>query len=64
MIRGCKLSGTVWDSHHHHGRLSLLRLRGENQFNTPMERNLFRVNYGLVVSHEIASPLLCMNYRS
>lgn len=37
--------GRIQDPHHHNGRMSLLRIRGENQFRTSIGRSLFRVNH-------------------
>ena len=51
MISGFKLSGGNWSHYRHHpGRVSLLRLRGKEQFATPIGLSLFRINYTHVVS--------------
>lgn len=51
MISGFTPSGTAWSPYRHHaGRVSLLELRGKEQFNTSLGINLFRACYGHVVS--------------
>lgn len=35
----------IQDPHHHNGRISLLKVRGDGQFKTSIGRSLFRVNY-------------------
>lgn len=38
------------DRHHHRGRMSLLRLRGEYQFSFPLSRSLWNVMHEQAVS--------------
>ncbi|RFU24971.1 hypothetical protein B7463_g11367, partial [Scytalidium lignicola] len=50
LISGFRLSGVAWSRHgHHFGRVSLLELRGEKQFTTPLGINIFRTCYGHLV---------------
>ena len=51
-ISGYLPTGTLMDHHHHRGRMSLLRLRGSHQFESPTGRRIFGVLQEQAVSHQ------------
>ncbi len=51
-ISGSLPTGTLMDQHHHRGRMSLLRLRGSDQFKSPIGRCLFGVLHEQAVSFQ------------